>query len=449
VLPLALTVLSLVAGPLQRARAASGSGLRVPNHPLIRADLSSGAAGRRWRGTMTVAFHNPGSAPLQTIWLRLWPNGILGCSGPLPIVADVTAGGTASPLEVDCTTLPIALDVAVPPGGTGQVGLSLAIEVPQRNDRFGWANGIAYLGSALPAVAIVDDGGPHLDPYSDLGESYYSQVGRYDVTLDVPDALATPATGTLAATSHGGGRTVRRFVANDVRDFAWAAASLKRRAATDAAGERIRVWYPPGQGAEGIASLTAAVRAMDAFGRDFGAYGYPDVDVVVSRFAAFGGMEYPTLVFANPSPSLVSHELAHQWWYGIVGDDEYAEPWLDEAFATWAARLALDRRSAVGCRLRDWPDADARVSNGMDYWDAHPGAYVPVVYEQGSCALAALAARFGLGRFLGILAGYVADHRLSFSTTARFREAIEAAAAIELPSWDVDAFWARWRIGPA
>jgi aminopeptidase N len=84
----------------------------------------------------------------------------------------------------------------------------------------------------------------------------------------------------------------------------------------------------------------------------------------------------------------------------------------------------------------------------MDYWEAHPSEYGSVVYEQGACALSALAARFGLERFVDVLADYVAVHRLGFSTTARFTSAIESAAAALPTAWDPTAFWDRWRIGP-
>ena len=48
----------------------------------------------------------------------------------------------------------------------------------------------------------------------------------------------------------------------------------------------------------------------------------------------FGGMEYPGFVLDLVSTNALTHELGHQWWYGIVGDDEYNTPWLDEGSPT-------------------------------------------------------------------------------------------------------------------
>jgi hypothetical protein len=438
----ASTTLAVGAAP------SAASGLRLPDAPETTATLRTGSSGHRWRGDVEIAFHNGGSVPLDEIWLRLWPNGIAGCAGSLPIRASGMEGGVAGDLEVDCTALPVTLDAPVPQDGTGEIRFRIAIDLPHRNDRFGWANGLAFLGSALPALAISDADGTHLDPYSDLGESFYSQVGRYSVTLDVPQGLATPATGTLSSAVAADGRVVRTYTAGDVRDFAWAAGRLRQRTTSDRDGVLVRVWHPRGRGEDGRIALNAAVRAMNEYRRSFGPYGYPEVDVVTAEYVTFGGMEYPTLVFANPSPAVVAHELAHQWWYGVVGNDEYREPWLDEAFASWSERLVDDRDAASGCRQRPWLSDSARISNGMGYWDAHPGEYNPVVYAQGACALSALAARFGLGRFLDVLAHYVAAHRLGFSTTAGFTSAIESAAATLPTAWDPTAFWDRWRIGP-
>jgi hypothetical protein len=406
----ATTVLALGSTPV------GASGERLPDAPETTATLRTGPSGHRWRGDVEIAFHNGGSLPLNEIWLRLWPNGIAGCAGSLPVRTSRMHGGEAGDLEVDCTALPVALDAPVPEDGTGAIQFRIAIDVPPRNDRFGWANGLAFLGSALPALAISDADGLHLDPYSDLGESFYSQVGSYSVTLDVPQGLATPATGILTSVVTADGRVQRTYTADDVRDFAWAAGGLRQRTAEDRSGVVVRVWHPRGRGGDGRIALNAAVRAMNEYRRSFGPYGYSEVDVVTAASVTFGGMEYPTLVFANPN--------------------------------SWSEWLADDRAAASGCRQRLWPSASARISNGMGYWEAHPGEYNLVVYGQGACALSALAARFGLERFLNVLADYVAAHRLGFSTTASFKSGIESVATTLPTPWDPTAFWDRWRIGP-
>ena len=77
--------------------------------------------------------------------------------------------------------------------------------------------------------------------------------------------------------------------------------------------------------------MTTAKAALVAHAGRFGAYPYGEVDVVLDNNFWFGGMEYPGFVLDLVSSTALAHELGHQWFYGIVGDDEYTTPWLDEA----------------------------------------------------------------------------------------------------------------------
>lgn len=314
--------------------------LRNPGEPSYTVHLRTGANGTVWRGDETISFRNLDAAPLPLIWLRLWSNGVLGC-GANSIVISALSGGTAGAATLACTAVPVTLSAPLAPGATGSISMHVVIQVPPRNDRFGNYRGISLLGTALPTLAVSDDAGWHLDPFVDLGESFYSVVGSYRVTLDTPLALQTPTTGTrISHDTTAAGRSVSVFRATNVRDFEWAAGHLSRLRATSGA-TRLRVWYSPTITtlAQASSSLAAAKRSLNRFSTAFGTYPYPEVDVVLADFLTFGGMEYPTIVFTIPDPITISHELANQWWYGIVGDDQYRGPWMDESFATWSERL--------------------------------------------------------------------------------------------------------------
>lgn len=94
-------------------------------------------------------------------------------------------------------------------------------------------------------------------------------------------------------------------------------------------------------------SLKAAIDAVNAFCDAWGEYPYDTLDVVQTPYNA-GGMEYPGLVRiaemyadligAEGDESLrldVAHEVAHEWFYAVVGNDQYREAWLDESFAVY------------------------------------------------------------------------------------------------------------------
>lgn len=439
---LAVTLTLLVATAARAGTPGERNRLVTPSEPTYTVQLRSGGEGRTWTGTEQIEFRNTGAASLQRVWLRLWGNGLAGCAPERVSIISVRHGSLGSP-AMRCTAYPIEFSQPLAPGARKTIELGVRIEVPARNDRFGFYAGAALMGNALPILAVREAARWHLDPYVKFGESFFSLSSRFRVTLDVPRYLKTPATGTMVDRVRTGDRIARTYGARDVRDFAWAAGRFRSMSAT-AGHADVRVWYQPGAEGEARDQLAWALDSMKTFSAGFGPYPYREVDVVNTSFTRFGGMEYPQIVFANPLDFIVSHEIAHQWWYGIVGNDQYAEPWLDESFATWAQNLPWV--PTVGCSPYAWPGAGARLTNDMAYWSAHRSWYW-IVYWQGACMLGELADRFGLARFERLLAAYAGQHRFGVATGRAFKARVGAAAAKDLPNFDVEAFWHEWRVG--
>ncbi|HVD70105.1 MAG TPA: M1 family aminopeptidase, partial [Actinomycetota bacterium] len=359
-------------------------------------------------------------------------------------VSSMVGGTVVDDTALACTEIEVTLDSPLAQGERTTLSMDLEIDVPARNDRFGYHNGLALMGTALPTLEVHDDQGWHHDPFIDLGESFYSIVGRYRVTLNTPEALDTPTSGVVASsTTPVPGRRETTYVAKDVRDFAWAAGRL-RRVVGSAGDTRVVVSYQDDaiSASEARTALRNAERSLDTFSSSFGTFPYREMDVVLAGFATFGGMEYPTIIFTNPDRFTVSHELAHQYWYGIVGDNEFAEPWLDESFATWSQYLPF---GAWNNCSNQQAGLTADITNDMAYWNTHTNQYW-VIYSGGGCLLANLAHRFGTTRFVNILEHYAADHWLGVARTTDFKATIEAAAAKHLPGLDMDAYWAAWRV---
>jgi aminopeptidase N len=166
------------------------------------------------------------------------------------------------------------------------------------------------------------------------------------------------------------------------------------------------------------ALMKETVGALKIFQRRFGPYGSPEFDVVETRFGFFG-MEYAEMVMENPSVGTAAHELAHQWWFGIVGDNQYANPWLDETLASYsdAATYTGFQFCSGFSRLRN---PNVRLDKPMSYWVKHRAAYGAIIYGWGACQLRRLEKRVGRPTFNRFLQRLVTDFRYGVLTPADF-----------------------------
>jgi hypothetical protein len=403
-------------------------------------------AGRVWRGRESIVFRNAGDSSMPAVWLRLWANGPRGCSTTRGITISALTGGRTQQVGRACTAVAIRLEHPLAPHHRARVTFDFMIHVPAGLDRFGSADGFSYLGNALPVLAIHDAAGWHLDPYTPNGEAYYTTVADFTVKLDHPSDVRVPSTGVSTDRSLGGGRTLTTATAVHVRDFAWAVGPFKRVTGRDGDGVRVNVWWNPDQVSRDEAEddLGLAERTMVHDAKAFGAYPYHESDVVLDGFTSFGGMEYPGFVLSIPDALPVVHELTHNWWYGIIGDDEYRAPWLDESFTQYVSLRYLGE-PIRGCELQTFPTV-YRLTRGMDFWDHDPFAYDQVVYTDGPCALAALQKTLGTKHMDYLLRTYALSHRFGFSTTHAFKVAAQHEAShLEHPV-DLTSFWKKWRI---
>ncbi|MCX4420925.1 M1 family metallopeptidase [Streptomyces mirabilis] len=414
---------------------------RTPAAPSYTVSLSSNTSGTVWTGHESATFTNASSTALSEVYLRLWDNYHGTCSA-MPIAVSNVTGGTAGALSVGCTALRIALPTPLAQGQSTTIGFDLGITVPSGADRFGYDGAFSMIGNALPVLAIKDGSGWHLDPYTNNGESFYSLAADFKVTLDHPTTLLVPATGTSVDTPGSSGRTVTTATASKVRDFAWAAGPFSKISGTSAAGTPISIYSVSGISSSSAQSmLTTAKTAVDAHAGRFGAYPYGELDAVIDNNFWFGGMEYPGFVLDLVSTTALTHEIGHQWFYGIVGDDEYNSPWLDEAFTDYATDLALGSTGTNCWNSVSWASTAEKITNSMAYWDAHSSRYSTVVYGYGKCALHDLRRVLGDTAMAKLLKDYATSHWYGVSTTAEFKAAAQAATTTDLTS-----FWTQHRI---
>jgi hypothetical protein len=390
-------------------------------------------------GSERIELVNRGPVPLTSVWLRLWADGPDRCH-PRRIAVRIAAPAQAG--RSSCTSLEVRLPAPLAPGATGSLALRFRVDVRKADDRFGHAGKITLLGNVIPVLTVEDDRGLHLEPYSTQGESFYTLGARWDARLRLPARLRAASTGAVVSERVRGHHRILHVRTAQARDFGLAIGPLRMRTTT-ARGVRIRTFARKGTHGVG-GSLRAARRTVDVLSRRLAPYGSRELDVVLlgGGVGGFGGMEYPELIFTMPFGNVVAHEIAHQWWYGLVGDDQFREPWLDEAFATYfEMRLfplfdACDPRrpfGVVGRRFRHYP-----LDDTMAVWERSPLAYGDVVYLGGACALERLEGDIGRSRATAFFRLLQTRFRFGVMRKSDVLDAIHEVA----PSYDVAA-WMR------
>ena len=420
-LALALALIALCAAP-----APAAAGEPDPTAPAYDVALTGSERGVRWTGRETITITNPAATPLTRVWVRLWGNGRRGCRAPHAVRVAAVSGATAGPLAVTCSAVPLDLDAPLAPGARGSVSFDVDIRAPRRPGRFGRRGHMALFSNAIPVLAHLEGGIPRLDRHYEDGEAWTYPAADWRVKLAAPGGVSVAAPGVVQP---DGTRLLERG-----RDFSFAAGKLRSvRGVVD--GIAVTVWgHATRRGGLGTV-LRIARRKLPRLAALFGPYGWPDLQIVVTQDAA---MEHTGLIMTPPIGFVVTHELAHEWWYALISDDQAQAPWLDEAFASYAEEAAISprrpwcRRGGPGARL---------VTRGVDFFRGARKREYGVIYSEGACLLDLLRKRMGAAVFDAALRDYALANRYGWSTAAEFRAAMDAASPVGLGD-----LWRRYRV---
>ena len=281
----------------------------------------------------------------------------------------------------DETVLSVPLPSPVPPHGEIALDIKFRSKLPRVFARTGFARDYFLVGQWFPKIGVYEPagvrerktGGWNCHAFHGNSE-FYADYGNWDVTIDVPSRFVVGATGKRVSEAKKGGRTAYRYLQDNVHDFAWTAdprwisiefsfdpARDVKPEWTARAVEELgmpaselalkpiacRLLLQPGHEWARDRYIDSTKAGIAFYGLWYGAYPYETLTVVDPPDDAVGsgGMEYPTFItgeLANPIFNkwftrgirgieiVVVHEYGHQYWYGMVGSNEFEESWLDE-----------------------------------------------------------------------------------------------------------------------
>ena len=366
----------------------------------------------------TATIRNTSGGPIDRVEL----NTIAARLGAIRMQG-VTVDGKAVAAAISDQTIIVPLGGILPVDAVTTVrvryGATVRSSLTGSNWMFTRTNGVLDLYRWLPWVSrrIAFDRPNHGDPF----ETPVSSVVKVKVTTSRKLILGT--TGDRTSVSADG--LTSTFIARNVRDFTVTAAEDYHTTSRKVGNVTVRVYYRPG--GPGAAMLDAAADAFSAYQNKLGGYPHPTLKVVQS--AGGYGMESPGLIWVPTGVAssnlryLAAHETAHQWFYGIVGDDQALEPFTDEAMADFAARNILGLKRASRCSV-------GRLD--LSIYQYSSACYYERIYIQGGNLLDSARLKIGNAAFWAAVRGWIAAHRNGIATTSSLLSALDAATPIDL-----------------
>jgi hypothetical protein len=364
------------------------------------------------------------------------------------------------------------------------------LQIPASFSRLGHVGESYQMTQWYPKPAVYDRDGWHPMPNLDIGE-YYAEFGNFDVTITLPDNYVVAATGVLqtkseqaflqqkaaseisalpgaaqepfppSATSF---KTIR-YTAEQVHDFAWFADKrfqVQKGEVALQSGKKIDTWVFFTRFEQDLweDALEYVNRSVKFYSDLVGEYPHPQATAVQSALSAGAGMEYPMITVIGEAVSakdldlVITHEVGHNWWYGIVANNERDHAWLDEGINSYYEKRYAKQYYDIADQLTNLPNilrkgstlsfaeaaylwqarrhldqAPATTSNDFTTANYYLGAY-----EKPALALQYLEAYLGKAQFDAAMQQYFKNWQFKHPQPIDFQQFLEQVAGKNL-SW--------------
>ncbi|MCT4606581.1 MAG: M1 family metallopeptidase [Marinisporobacter sp.] len=358
------------------------------------------------------------------------------------------------------TIMKVSLAKVLEPNDEALIEMTYIIKIPPAQERFGYGDNTFNLGNWYPIAAVYDESGWNLDPYYPLGDPFYSDISNYHVHIETPKDFIVAASGNILKDEVVGSKRNWDIEAKLMRDFAVVMSKDFEVVKKDVEGTTLKMYFMEDvkQGRADLA-IEAAEKSLKTFNRAYGKYPYGQYSVVQTNFPS--GMEYPGIVFidknaytndyGNYLEMVIVHETGHQWWYGVVGNDEIDEAWLDESLTSYSevvyAREIFGKQKGREYHKymheEQYNDVASTITNEtilrplneFEGWED----YGTLVYNKGAMFLNTIYEKYGEEKFYEIMKKYYEAYRFKNVTTEDFKRICE-----EVTGDDLDSLFNKW-----
>ena len=385
----------------------------------------------------------------------------------------------------------------LPPGDSIRIETPFTLAIPESFSRLGREGQSYQFTQWYPKPAVIDHKGVHAMPYLDMGE-FYSEFGTFDVSITLPSNYIVAATGKLLTEAEHQFRTeilrqtkekmadwpdriqeapfppssatlkTIRFTAEKVHDFAWFADKrffIAQKECILPSGKRIEAWtfFTPYQAHLWKNAVDYVARAVDFFSEAVEEYPWPQATAVEGALSAGGGMEYPMITIigstsdAKSLDEVITHEVGHNWFYGILANNERDHAWLDEGINSWyekrymatyyredspyfeipkflrgKSRMSLDEAARLLQARRRMDQAPETISNALSGLN-----YFISAYSKPAVALGHLEGYIGRPKLDDAMKAYFQEWQFRHPYPEDFRKSVESTLGKRL-DWFFD-----------
>lgn len=421
-------------------------------------DLVIGEIPSNVSGSLEVLYTNAESVALEEIYFRMFPN----VGGDFLIVENLAVEGQSAKIVLEHEETAIRVDLPEPlmPGDTIEISMDFTQNVPSvMGGNYGlyiFLDDILALDSFFPIIPVYNEEGWNVEDPPPNADMIFTDAAFFEVRVSAPQDLVLVASGVESGSEVQAGRQVVSFIAGPQRDFYLAASPRFVSESLNVGGTLVTSYFPEEYREMGLLVLNTAVKALMFFSEELGAYPYAELDMVSTPMQA-GGMEYsgaaamalflyetdatvggmPGSIFLE---SAAAHEVAHQWFFNQVMNDQIDEPWLDEGFAQYATYLYYlgnGGETAAESYRQSWQDRWSRanfeeIPIGLPAAAYEPRQYSPIIYGRAPIFIGELEEVMGSETFREFLKQYIASYRWQIVRSQDFLSLAELSCGCEL-----------------
>lgn len=413
-------------------------------------------------GAITIRYTNTTEVDLPDLVLRVYPN-LRSFYGDATL-SNVTVDGVPVTPSLDETRSVASLVLPAPlrPGNAAEIAFDYSVTIAHGEqglqggiyEQFSYIETELALASLLPLMSVYD---PVMGWWRSTdhvqGDAVYSEIANFDISLTYPDYLKVITSGSeIENVPDAAAETITsRYVAPLMRDFSLMASRNYATLSGQVEDITVNIHYLPGHEAEAELALAWSQDAISAFTEAFGEYVYSELDVV-ETYTSAGGIEYPGLIVVasrlwTTSDNLffqivTVHEVAHQWWYAMVGNDQVRFPWVDESLTNYSVAIYYDYingeqgyqavLSAYDQQYQSYAEGQGDLPIGEPAIEYTQDAYSPIVYGKGGLFYGVLADQIGQETLLTGLGEYFETHKYRVASPLDIQTALENAVGGEL-----------------